>query len=128
MPLLAAFAIPAALADELLPVVDRGGRRRRIRAAAAARRPGPPVLRALRAGCRPAVALVAVAVLLAVGLGSGAAFVGTAGRFDGGGGGQRPAAIGLSPFTSLRGQLTDAAPAELFAGARPATGRCTCGR
>jgi transglutaminase-like putative cysteine protease len=111
LPLLAAFAIPAALADALLPTPT-------VVAAAA----GYGLLLMTGAGSRSwrallhrlptAIALVTVAILLAVGLGSGAAFIGTGGRFAGGAG--TTSTIGLSPFTSLRGQLTDGAPAELL--------------
>ena len=86
------------------------------------RRAGFGVLLVLRDGARSqrasGVALVAVAVLLALGVGAASTFVGTAGRFSGagaGGGG----AIGLSPFTTLRGQLTQERPAPPVRGARP---------
>ncbi len=114
VPLLAVFAIPAALADDLLPVPmvvaaaagygmllltgDRTRSRSSGRLAALQRLPG-------------GAALITAALLLAVGIGSGAGFIGTAGRFEGNGGGS---AIGLSPFTSLRGQLTDASSVELL--------------
>ncbi len=108
VPLLAVFAVPAALDDQLLPwaamvcacagfglllVNFEGGRQRG----------------------RGGAAIVAVAVGLALVVGMLGSAVGTAGRFNGsgvgpGGGG----AIGLSPFTALRGQLTQAAPRELF--------------
>jgi hypothetical protein len=106
VPLLAVFAVPAALDDSLLPW-------QAVVFAAA----GFGVLLVLRDGARRqrtgGVALVAVAVVLALGVGAVGTFVGTAGRFSGagaGGGG----AIGLSPFTTLRGQLTQERPAELF--------------
>ena len=113
--LLAVFAVPAALADELLPAW--------ILAAAAAgfgllllARPGPPAGRpAWRPGAS-AVAVVAAAVVVALGVGAAAGGVGTAGRFPstGGAGAGRVGEIGLSPFTSLRGELRQSAPAELF--------------
>lgn len=107
VPLLAAFAVPAALADELLPwwtmaaaglgfgllLIARDDERRQL--------PG-------------GVAVVAGAVVLALGVGA-IGFVGTAGRFEGGtGSGNSGGSIGLSPFTSLRGQLDLNAPEELF--------------
>jgi transglutaminase-like putative cysteine protease len=106
VPLLAVFAVPAALDDALLPW-------QAVVSAAA----GFGVLLVVRDGVRSqrlgGVALVAVGVALALGVGAASTFVGTAGRFSGagaGGGG----AIGLSPFTTLRGQLTQESPAELF--------------
>ena len=107
VPLLAAFAVPAALADDLLPwwtlaaaalgfgllLLAPDGHRRQI--------PG-------------GAALVAGAAIVALLLGTLAAFVGTAGRFDGGGEGTGRGAIGLSPFTALRGQLDQSTPTPLF--------------
>ena len=113
--LLAVFSVPAALADELLPAW--------ILAAAAAgfgllllARPGPPAGRpAWRPGAS-AVVVVAAAVVVALGVGAAAGGVGTAGRFPstGGTGAGRVGEIGLSPFTSLRGELRQSVPAELF--------------
>lgn len=106
VPLLAVFAVPAALDDSLLPW-------QAVVCAAA----GFGVLLVMRDGARTqrvgGVALVAVAVVAALGIGAASTFVGTAGRFSGagaGGGG----AIGLTPFTTLRGQLTQESPTELF--------------
>ncbi|GAA3229880.1 hypothetical protein GCM10017691_22340 [Pseudonocardia petroleophila] len=107
VPLLAAFAVPAALADDLLPwwtlataalgfgllLLAPDGNRRQI--------PGGAVL-------------VAGAAVLALLVGTATAFVGTAGRFDGGGDGTGRGAIGLSPFTALRGQLDQSTPTPLF--------------
>jgi transglutaminase-like putative cysteine protease len=106
VPLLAVFAVPAALDDALLPWPTM------VCAAA-----GFGLLLITRAGARRqrvgGIALVAGAVAIALGIGAVSGFVGTAGRFAGaaGGGG---GAIGLSPFTSLRGQLAQSTPAELF--------------
>jgi transglutaminase-like putative cysteine protease len=107
VPLLAAFAVPTALGEDLLPwwspaaatvgfgtlLVVRAGARRRL--------PGGAVL---------------VAAALGVGLlvGAAAPMIGTAGRFEAGVGGGPGGAIGLSPFTALRGQLQETAPRELF--------------
>ncbi len=106
VPLLAVFAVPAALDDALLPW-------QAVVCAAA----GFGILLISRQGAGRqrvgGIAIVAGAVAIALGIGAVSGFVGTAGRFAGtaaGGGG----AIGLSPFTSLRGQLTQTNPAELF--------------
>jgi transglutaminase-like putative cysteine protease len=114
VPLLAAFAIPAALADGLLPVgtvvAASAGYGLLLLTGTGARLPS----RGLLVSRLPtAVALIGTALLLALGLGSGAGFIGTAGRFAGGLGGGG-GAIGLTPFTALRGQLTDATPVELL--------------
>nr|WP_239028882.1 transglutaminaseTgpA domain-containing protein [Pseudonocardia acidicola] len=108
LPLLAVFAVPAALAGHLLPwwavaaaaagygllLVGRGGAGRQ-----------------LPAGLAVTAAAVAVALLL----GSAATMVGTGGRVAGGsGGGGAGGAIGLNPFTALRGQLTQTGETELF--------------
>jgi transglutaminase-like putative cysteine protease len=119
IPLLAVFAVPAALADDLLPwwamaaatagfgllLVARSevdARSADTAGAAVRRLPG-------------GAALIAGAVVLSLGVGAAAGFVGTAGRFAGGAGtGTGGGSIGLSPFTALRGQLDQAAPVELF--------------
>ncbi|MHA6795332.1 transglutaminase TgpA family protein [Pseudonocardia bannensis] len=106
VPLLAVFAVPTALADQLLPwwVVAAGAT-------------GFGLLLLTREGARrqlPAgMVLTAVAVVLALLVGSAATAVGTSGRFGGGSGGTG-GAIGLNPFTALRGQLTRADDTELF--------------
>ena len=107
IPLLAAFAVPAALADTLLPWWTM--------AAAAA---GFGLL--LLVGDRPlrgvpgAVALTGAALAVALAIGATAGWVGTAGRFGGGLGDGPGGSIGLNPFTALRGQLDESTPAELF--------------
>jgi transglutaminase-like putative cysteine protease len=108
VPLLAVFAVPTALADDLLPWWAMAG--------AAL---GFGLLLVARDGVRPQLsggtALVAGAVALAIGIGAGAGFVGTTGRFDGSGRGSGSGgSIGLSPFTALRGQLDQTSPVELF--------------
>ena len=113
--LLAVFAVPAALADDLLPAW--------MPAAGAAgfgllllARPGPPSdHRQWRPGVG-AAGIVAAAVVLALGAGAAAGAVGTAGRFPstGGVGASRVGEIGLSPFTALRGELLQSTPSELF--------------
>lgn len=106
VPLLAAFAVPAALTGDLLPwwapvsaaagfgllLLAPDGNRRQI--------PG-------------GAALIAGATAVALLLGGLTGFVGTGGRFDGGGG-TGGGSIGLSPFTALRGQLDQSNPADLF--------------
>lgn len=107
VPLLAVFAVPAALSDTLLPwpamvsacagfgllliARDGGGRQW----------PG-------------GIAIVAGATAIALAVGA-LGLVGTAGRFNGTGSGTgNGGAIGLNPFTALRGQLTQNEPTELF--------------
>ncbi|MBL8925654.1 MAG: transglutaminase domain-containing protein [Pseudonocardia sp.] len=113
--LLAVFAVPTALADDLLPAWM-------LVAAAAGfglllfARPGPGEgRRPWQAGAGGA-ATVGAATVLALGAGVLAAGVGTAGRFpsSGGAGAGRGTEIGLSPFTALRGELHEATPTELF--------------
>lgn len=117
VPLLAVFAVPAALADGLLPVwttvsaaagfglllLTGDGSAARTTRATAGRLP-------------VGAALVAGAVVIALGVGSSAGFVGTAGRFAEGraGLGAGGGAIGLNPFTSLRGRLERTTPVELL--------------
>jgi transglutaminase-like putative cysteine protease len=113
--LLAVFAVPAALADDLLPAW--------ILVAAASgfgllllARPGPPLQRVPWRPGASAVVILAVAVVMALGVGAGAEGVGTAGRFPstGGTGAGRVGEIGLSPFTALRGELRQSTPTDLF--------------
>jgi transglutaminase-like putative cysteine protease len=116
VPLLAVFAVPAALADELLPGW--------MLAAAAAGfglllLTGPVAVEPLRRRAGTAaigVALTAVAATLALAVGSAAGSVGTAGRLPetAAGAGGTGGALGLSPFTALRGQLQQSVPTELF--------------
>jgi transglutaminase-like putative cysteine protease len=109
--LLAVFAVPAALADDLLPA-----------ATLAAAALGFGLLLVSGSGwagrwrtAGGGVVLTSVAVVLALAAGTAAGGVGTAGRLpDSGTGDGRGGEIGLSPFTALRGQLQRSAPAELF--------------
>jgi transglutaminase-like putative cysteine protease len=107
VPLLAVFAVPAALADQLLPWWAMAG--------AAA---GFGLLLVAAGGLHSqftgGTALVAGAVIVALGIGIITPFIGTAGRFAGSGGGGQAGSIGLTPFTALRGQLEQTTPAELF--------------
>ncbi|HEX5810483.1 MAG TPA: transglutaminaseTgpA domain-containing protein [Pseudonocardia sp.] len=113
--MLAVFAVPTALADDLLPswmlVAAAAGFGLLLFA-----RPGPPSgRRQWRPGAGGA-AIVAAAIVLALAAGVVAEDVGTAGRFpsSGGAGAGRGTEIGLSPFTALRGELQEATPTELF--------------
>ncbi|MEU6697116.1 DUF3488 and transglutaminase-like domain-containing protein [Pseudonocardia sp. NPDC046786] len=111
VPLLVVFAVPVALQSELLPWWSL--------VAAAAGFGVLLLLRPERLRQAPAgAAVVAVAVAGALLAGAAATAVGTAGRFDAAGGAGAGAgadgSIGLSPFTSLRGQLTRSEPRELF--------------
>ena len=110
--LLAVFAVPAALADALLPAAT-------LVAAAL----GFGLLLVTGSGWRVArwraagggLVLTSIAVVLALAVGTAAGGVGTAGRLpDSGTGNGQGGEIGLSPFTSLRGQLQRSVPAELF--------------
>ena len=106
IPLLAAFAVPAALADTLLPWWTM---------AAAAAGFGVLLLvgdRPLR-GC-PGLRRSRGRRSRALAVGSTAGWLGTAGRFGGGLGDGPGGSIGLNPFTALRGQLDESTPAELF--------------
>ncbi|HXV93682.1 MAG TPA: DUF3488 and transglutaminase-like domain-containing protein, partial [Pseudonocardia sp.] len=107
VPLLAVFAVPTALADDLLPWWAIAG--------AAA---GFVVLLLVRDGVRQRVvggaAVAAVAVVLALAAGAAAGMVGTSGRFGEAGSGGTTGSIGLSPFAALRGQLEETSPSELF--------------
>ncbi|HYH32780.1 MAG TPA: DUF3488 and transglutaminase-like domain-containing protein [Pseudonocardia sp.] len=108
VPLLAVFAVPAALADQLLPWWTLAG---------AAAGFGLLLVAAgdVRSRLPGGSALVAGGVVLALGVGAATPFIGTAGRFAGGGSGSEAAgSIGLTPFTALRGQLDQATPVELF--------------
>jgi hypothetical protein len=107
VPLLAVFAVPAALADQLLPWWAMAG---------AAVGFGVLLLAAggLHSQFTGGTALVAGAVVVALGVGAITPFIGTAGRFAGGGGSGSSGSIGLTPFTALRGQLEQATPTELF--------------
>ena len=106
VPLLAVYAVPTALTGRLLPWWAVTG--------AAA---GFALLLLTRRGARrqlPAgVLMTAVAVVVALLAGSLFTAVGTTGRFNSGNL-SASGAIGLNPFTALRGQLTRGTPADLF--------------
>ncbi|MBW0106904.1 DUF3488 domain-containing protein, partial [Pseudonocardia sp. KRD291] len=108
VPLLCVFAVPTALDDQLLPWWSM--------AAAAAGFGVLLVARGDRLRQAPGgIAIAALAVVGALLLGTAATAVGTAGRFEAGtDGAGSDGAIGLNPFTSLRGQLTRSEPRDLF--------------
>jgi transglutaminase-like putative cysteine protease len=116
VPLLAVFAVPTALADELLPgwMLAAGASGFGLLLSTGWAGSGPE--RAGRGrGAAGGVALAAVAAALALAVGGMATAVGTAGRIpESGSGSGRGGEIGLSPFTSLRGQLQQSVPTELF--------------
>ncbi|MFP5020560.1 transglutaminase family protein [Pseudonocardia phyllosphaerae] len=110
VPLLAMIAVPTALDPDLLPwwaiVAATAGFGLLLLLR-------PDTLRQAPGGA----AVVAVAVVGALLIGSSATAVGTAGRFEAGsgsGGQNADGSIGLNPFTSLRGQLTRSEPRDLF--------------
>lgn len=106
VPLLAVYAVPTALTGQLLPWW-----------AVAGPAAGFALLLLTRRGARrqlPAgVVMTAVAVVVALLAGSLFTAVGTTGRFSSGNAGAT-GAIGLNPFTALRGQLTRGTPTDLF--------------
>ncbi|GAA4546014.1 DUF3488 and transglutaminase-like domain-containing protein [Pseudonocardia xishanensis] len=112
VPLLVTVAVPAALSPEALPwwtlVLAAAGYGLLLVAR-------EDVLRRGGALVSGGIAVVAVAGVLGLALGGAATVVGTQGRFaSGGSGGSGGGSIGLNPFTSLRGQLTQNEPVELF--------------
>ncbi|GAY11301.1 DUF3488 and transglutaminase-like domain-containing protein [Pseudonocardia sp. N23] len=106
VPLLAVYAVPTALTGQLLPWW-----------AVAGPAAGFAMLLLTRRGARrqlPAgIVMTAVAVAVALLAGSLFTAVGTTGRFTSGNAGAT-GAIGLNPFTALRGQLTRGTPTDLF--------------
>lgn len=104
VPLLVEFAVPTAVADDLLPWWTL--------VAGAAAFGLLLVIRADRHRLPGAAAIVAGGVVIALLVGLLATFVGTDGRFANA---PRPnAEIGLDPFTALRGQLTLARSEQLL--------------
>ncbi|WP_447003674.1 transglutaminaseTgpA domain-containing protein [Saccharothrix isguenensis] len=121
--LLCVFAVPASLADELLPAwtfvfgacafalllaVDGQHRHAEWRG---------KLPRGGQSGSAPAATAVAgLAVVVALVAGSSMAFVGTVGRLPGNGEqiGGGSGGLGIDPMTELRGMLNQGAPRELF--------------
>ncbi|MGW0519361.1 transglutaminase family protein [Crossiella sp. NPDC003009] len=122
--LLCVYAVPASLADELLPwwsfaagaagfalllVIDERQRHRLWRG-----RLGLPALRSGDGSAHAAVGVAAAAVVIALFAGAVLTMVGTAGRLPGGGAADATASIGLNAFTSLRGHLERDRNIEMF--------------
>ncbi len=122
--LLCVFAVPASVADSLLPwwafvagaagfaaLLAVDGQRRHLAWRGATTAPAD-------AGAVPtATAVAGVALVAALLAGTALTLVGTVGRLPGDGGAGGPGGntgIGLKPFTSLRGQLTRDGVVELF--------------
>lgn len=122
--LLCVFAVPASVADSMLPwwsfaagaagfaaLLAVDGQRRHLAWRGASTAPADP-------GAAPTATAVAGAALLVALLAGGVlTAVGTAGRLPGTGGGLgagSTSGIGLKPFTALRGQLDREGVAELF--------------
>ena len=124
--LLCVYAVPASLADDMLPwwtfllgaaafagllAVDGNHRHRRWR-----NRDSPGLGNAPAAASAP-VAVVAVALVLGLVAGSTLTAVGTVGRLPGSGGsgaGAGSGGLGVNPFTSLRGMLDQGSTVDLF--------------
>ncbi|MCW2631783.1 MAG: hypothetical protein JWR88_745, partial [Pseudonocardia sp.] len=119
--LLCVVAIPAALADQMLPgwtlAAGAAGfalllalrQRGRLPSGETGSSPASPWIAAPLA-----IGVTAVAVLLALGAGTLATPIGTAGRFPNGSGGGADGQFGVNPFTSLRGKLQRNNNVELF--------------
>jgi transglutaminase-like putative cysteine protease len=122
--LLCVYAVPASLAEEMLPwwsfvlggasfaallAVDGAHRHQKWRNRPV--RPGKARFDSVRS---PAV-LVSVALLLGTLAGTQATLIGTVGRLPGGGGvGAGSSGLGIKPFTELRGMLDQRGDIELF--------------
>ncbi|MDQ0382349.1 transglutaminase TgpA family protein [Amycolatopsis thermophila] len=124
--LLCVYAVPASLADSMLPwwtfllgaaafagllAVDGNHRHRRWR-----NRDAPGLGNAPAAASAP-VAVVAVALVLGLVAGTTLTAVGTVGRLPGSGGngsGTGSGGLGVNPFTSLRGMLDQGSTVDLF--------------
>ncbi|NIH81227.1 transglutaminase TgpA family protein [Amycolatopsis viridis] len=124
--LLCVYAVPASLADGMLPwwtfvlgasafagllAVDGNHRHRRWR-----NRDSPGLGNAPAAASAP-VAVVAVALVLGLVAGSAVTAVGTVGRLPGSGqsgAGAGSGGLGVNPFTSLRGMLDQGTTVDLF--------------
>lgn len=117
--LLCVYAVPAALADDLLPwpslvaatagfalLLTVDGRRRHLAW-------GRPAGSTSLAGIPAALSAAGIALVIALLVGTTVTAVGTEGSLAGNNS-QDKTAIGLNPFTSLRGQLEDREPVELF--------------
>jgi transglutaminase-like putative cysteine protease len=119
--LLCVYAVPASLADELLPwwafvlgavsfaallAVDGAHRHQQWR--------NRPVVQGTNAGVGSPAALVSGAVAIALFAGATVTFIGTVGQLPGGQGNGGQGGLGLNPFTQLRGMLDQDVNVELF--------------
>ena len=119
--LLCVYAVPASLADEMLPwwafvlgaisfaallAVDGAHRHQQWR--------NRPVVQGTSAGVGSPAALVSGAVAIALFAGATVTFIGTVGQLPGGKGNGGQGGLGLNPFTQLRGMLDQDGNVELF--------------
>ncbi|HEV7649521.1 MAG TPA: DUF3488 and transglutaminase-like domain-containing protein [Actinophytocola sp.] len=119
--LLCVYAVPASLADEMLPwwafvlgavsfaallAVDGAHRHQQWR--------NRPVVQGTSAGVGSPAALVSGAVAIALFAGATVTFIGTVGQLPGGQGNGGQGGLGLNPFTQLRGMLDQDGNVELF--------------
>jgi hypothetical protein len=119
--LLCVYAVPASLADEMLPwwafvlgaisfaallAVDGAHRHQQWR--------NRPVVQGTGVGVGSPAALVSGAVSIALFAGATITFIGTVGQLPGGQGGTGQGGLGLNPFTQLRGMLDQDGNVELF--------------
>ena len=119
--LLCVYAVPASLADEMLPwwafvlgalsfaallAVDGAHRHQLWR--------NRPTVQGTNGGLGGPAALVGGAVAVALVAGATFTWIGTVGQLPGGDGGSGEGGLGLNPFTSLRGMLDREGNTELF--------------
>lgn len=119
--LLCVYAVPASLADDMLPwwafvlgalsfsallAVDGAHRHQLWR--------NKPTVQGTSGGLGGPTALVSGAVVLALFAGATVTWIGTVGQIPGGGSGGGAGGLGLNPFTSLRGMLDRDGNTELF--------------
>ncbi len=119
--LLCVYAVPASLADEMLPwwafvlgavsfaallAVDGAHRHQQWR--------NRPVVQGTGGGVGSPAALVSGAVAIALVAGATVTFIGTVGQLPGGQGSGGQGGLGLNPFTQLRGMLDQDGNVELF--------------
>jgi hypothetical protein len=119
--LLCVYAVPASLADEMLPwwafvlgaisfaallAVDGAHRHQQWR--------NRPTVQGTGGGVGSPAALVSGAVAIALFAGATVTFIGTVGQLPGGQGNGGQGGLGLNPFTQLRGMLDQEGNVELF--------------
>jgi transglutaminase-like putative cysteine protease len=119
--LLCVYAVPASLADEMLPwwafvlgalsfaallAVDGAHRHQMWR--------NRPTVQGTNGGLGGPAALVSGAVVIALFAGAAVTVIGTVGQLPGGSNGGGAGGLGLRPFTSLRGMLDRSDNVELF--------------